>query len=70
MVHKEEKKGEVPGLELGVWPFIALYRGILHNEEIFPELYAFRPEMFLNPDGSINPNILDPSTMSFGSGRR
>ena len=44
-------------------------RAILHNEKTYPEPNTFRPERFLNEDGSINPNVPDP-IVSFGFGRR
>ena len=44
-------------------------RAILHNEKTYPEPEVFRPERFLNEDGSINPDVPDP-IVSFGFGRR
>ena len=45
-------------------------RSILHDEEIYPEPMAFRPERFLCEDGSLNPGIQDPDVAMFGYGRR
>jgi hypothetical protein len=42
----------------------------MHNEEKFPNPMEFKPERFLNPDGSLNENIRDPATAVFGFGRR
>jgi len=43
---------------------------ILHNEKDYPNPYLFQPERFLTEDGQLNPNVKDPSTASFGFGRR
>ncbi|KAH6908764.1 cytochrome P450 [Coprinopsis sp. MPI-PUGE-AT-0042] len=43
---------------------------MLHNEQDFPEPLAFRPERFLNPDGSLNNSVRDPCDAAFGFGRR
>ncbi|KAJ2929185.1 hypothetical protein H1R20_g7906, partial [Candolleomyces eurysporus] len=43
---------------------------LMHNEEEFPEPMAFKPERFLNPDGSLNEHVRDPATAIFGFGRR
>ena len=45
------------------------YRAMLHNEDEYPDPFAFKPERFLK-DGKLNPNIRDPSLMAFGFGRR
>ncbi|KAH9924335.1 cytochrome P450 [Epithele typhae] len=42
---------------------------ILHNRELYPDPDAFKPERFLK-DGKIDPDIMDPSSVSFGLGRR
>jgi Cytochrome P450 len=43
---------------------------MLHNEQDFPEPLAFRPERFLNPDGSLNNSVRSPCDAAFGFGRR
>ncbi|RXW12792.1 hypothetical protein EST38_g13061 [Candolleomyces aberdarensis] len=43
---------------------------LMHNEEEFPEPMEFKPERFLNPDGSLNGQIRDPATAVFGFGKR
>ncbi|KAJ2917559.1 hypothetical protein MD484_g2877, partial [Candolleomyces efflorescens] len=43
---------------------------LMHNEEEFPEPMSFKPERFLNPDGSLNESVRDPATAVFGFGRR
>jgi len=40
------------------------------DHEDYPEPELFKPERFLNEDGSINPDVRDPSTIVFGFGRR
>ncbi|RXW12794.1 hypothetical protein EST38_g13062 [Candolleomyces aberdarensis] len=50
-----------------VWVFD---RALMHNEEEFPEPMEFKPERFLNPDGSLNDQIRDPATAVFGFGKR
>jgi cytochrome P450 len=43
-------------------------RAILHDPEVYPDPEAFKPERFLNPDGTIR----DDPTLSlvFGAGKR
>ena len=41
----------------------------MHNPADYPEPEKFIPERFIK-DGKINPEVLDPSTIIFGSGRR
>ncbi|KAJ7469321.1 cytochrome P450 [Mycena galericulata] len=41
---------------------------ILHNESMYPDPYAFKPERFLL-DGKLNPAVRDPQAV-FGFGRR
>ncbi|KAJ2915292.1 hypothetical protein MD484_g5148, partial [Candolleomyces efflorescens] len=43
---------------------------LMHNEEDFPNPMEFKPERFLNSDGSLNESIRDPATAVFGFGRR
>ncbi|CAK5271974.1 unnamed protein product [Mycena citricolor] len=42
---------------------------LLHDEEMYEDPEAFQPERFLI-DGKLNPDILDPETITFGFGRR
>lgn len=42
---------------------------MLHDENIYPDPLAFKPERFLN-DGKINPSVRDPELVAFGFGRR
>ena len=46
------------------------YRLILHDEKAYPDAMSFRPERFLRPDGSLNPDVQDPMLVAFGFGRR
>ncbi|KAJ7458888.1 cytochrome P450 [Mycena latifolia] len=41
---------------------------ILHDEEMYPDAHAFKPERFLR-DGKLNPAVRDPEA-AFGFGRR
>ena len=43
---------------------------MMRDPEDYPDPDVFKPERFLGPDGKINPNVRDPSTMCFGFGRR
>ncbi|KAJ7871890.1 cytochrome P450 [Mycena olivaceomarginata] len=42
---------------------------ILHDELMYPDPYAFKPERFLL-DGKLNPAVKDPDCAAFGFGRR
>ena len=41
-------------------------RAILHDPSIYPEPDVFKPERFLNPDGSLRDDPLLSSTFGFG----
>ncbi|KAI0373666.1 cytochrome P450 [Pilatotrama ljubarskyi] len=41
----------------------------MHDPQMFAEPDEFRPERFIR-DGKLNPDVLDPTTLVFGSGRR
>ncbi|KAI5889621.1 cytochrome P450 [Schizophyllum commune H4-8] len=41
-----------------------------HDEEAYPDAYAFKPDRFLTSDGKINRDVRDPSVFAFGFGRR
>ncbi|EJF55426.1 hypothetical protein DICSQDRAFT_74043, partial [Dichomitus squalens LYAD-421 SS1] len=43
---------------------------MLHDPAEYPEPETFRPERFLNADGSLNSDVRDPATLAFGFGRR
>ncbi|PFH47987.1 hypothetical protein AMATHDRAFT_66464 [Amanita thiersii Skay4041] len=42
---------------------------MLHNEEVYPEPFEFKPDRFLK-DGKLNKDVKDPSHAIFGFGRR
>jgi len=42
---------------------------IMHDEEIYPDPYSFKPERFLL-NGKLNPAVRDPDVAAFGYGRR
>ncbi|THH30742.1 hypothetical protein EUX98_g3445 [Antrodiella citrinella] len=43
---------------------------MLHNPEDYPQPEQFKPERYLGPDGEIDASVRDPTTISFGFGRR
>ncbi|KAJ7625670.1 cytochrome P450 [Roridomyces roridus] len=43
--------------------------GLLHDETVYPDPHAFKPERFLLPDGRLDPSVRDPE-VAFGFGRR
>lgn len=45
------------------------YRAMLHNSVDYPEPERFNPDRFIKDD-KLNPNVRDPTTLSFGFGRR
>ena len=53
-------------LQLGV--YLRRFRAILHDPEAYPDPEEFRPERFLNEDGSVRD---DPMlALAFGAGKR
>lgn len=48
---------------------LVLFRQFLHDEEIYHDPLAFNPDRFLRADGSLDPDVRDPSA-AFGFGRR
>ena len=49
-------------------PYLRCFRAILHDPETYPEPEEFKPERFLNEDGSVRE---DPAlSLAFGVGKR
>lgn len=46
-----------------------MYRSIHHDPENYPNPFAFDPDRFMK-DGKLNPDVLDPTSVAFGLGRR
>ena len=44
-------------------------RAMLHDPEMYPDPETFNPERFLK-DGVLATDVMDPSTVVFGFGRR
>ena len=45
-------------------------RAILHDERCYPDAGAFKPGRFLRADGTLDPDVRDPTVAVFGFGRR
>ena len=46
-----------------------IFRAMLHDPAFYPDPETFNPDRFLR-DGKIDPDVLDPTRMAFGFGRR
>ncbi|KAI5889620.1 cytochrome P450 [Schizophyllum commune H4-8] len=49
---------------------IANVWSMAHDEDVYPDPYAFKPDRFLTDDGTINRDVRDPCVFAFGFGRR
>lgn len=56
-------------LEVHISKLLTNFRAMLHDPQEYPEPEKFLPERFIK-DGKINPEVLDPSKIAFGFGRR
>lgn len=45
-------------------------RAMLHDENVYPDPFVFKPERFLTKDGKIDNTTRDPRHACFGFGRR
>ncbi|KAL1722891.1 cytochrome P450 [Schizophyllum commune] len=43
---------------------------LAHDEKMYPDPYAYKPDRFLTADGKLNRDVRDPSLYAFGFGRR
>ncbi|KXN82774.1 O-methylsterigmatocystin oxidoreductase [Leucoagaricus sp. SymC.cos] len=43
---------------------------MLHDEDVYPDPFTFKPERFLTKDGKIDKSVRDPRHACFGFGRR
>ena len=43
---------------------------MLHDDNEYVEPEKFNPNRFLDKNGQLDPNVLDPARMAFGFGRR
>ena len=58
----------VCGLSIFLNPYLRCCRAILHDPETYPDPEEFKPERFLNEDGSVRD---DPAlSLAFGVGKR
>ena len=55
-------------LSIHLIPYLRCFRAILHDPETYPDPEEFKPERFLNEDGSVRE---DPAlSLAFGVGKR
>lgn len=66
-IHGTASPGTFPPLNLNTLYSYVLKRAMTHDEEVYPEPYAFKPERFLTSDGRL---IDDDTHVAFGFGRR
>jgi len=52
------------------WTIFIDFRAMLHDEDVYPDPFTFKPERFLTKDGKIDETIRDPRHACFGFGRR
>ena len=48
----------------------SLRRGMLHDEEKYPDAFKFMPERFADPQKNAKSRINEPPHIAFGFGRR
>ena len=47
-----------------------LDRAMLHNPDVYPDPFSFKPDRFLTADGQLDPSVKDPDFAVWGFGRR
>lgn len=45
-------------------------RAVFHDQTVYPDPHAFKPDRFIDGDGQLDPSVPDPEQRVFGSGRR
>ena len=46
------------------------YREIVNDEANYTDARAFKPERYLRPDDSVDEQVIDPTNIVYGFGRR